>query len=84
MRVWADSAVGAEYLCHQVIFVEDAASGVTPLDPEMIQVGSVAGQGAERCGLVQGAVRAVRVVEVLVLAQHGHQVALVPDQGPVQ
>jgi hypothetical protein len=29
-------------------------------------------------------VRPVGVVEVLVLAQHGHQVALVPDQGPVQ
>jgi len=28
--------------------------------------------------------RPVRVVEVLVLPQHHHQVALVPDQGPVQ
>ena len=56
------SSVGAEYLCHQVIFVEDAASAVTPLDPEMIQISNAAGQGAERRGLVQGAVRPVRVV----------------------
>jgi hypothetical protein len=34
--------------------------------------------------LIQGAVRPVRVVEVLVPAQHDHQVALIPDQGPVQ
>ena len=59
----------AENLCHQVIFVEDAASAVTALDPEMIQISNAAGQGAERRGLVQGAVRPVRVVEVLVLAQ---------------
>jgi hypothetical protein len=32
--------------------------------------------------LVQGAVEPVGVAEVLVLAQDGHQVALVPDQGP--
>ena len=74
----------AENLCHQVIFVEDAASAVTPLDPEMIQVSNAVGQGAERRGLVQGSVRPVRVAEVLVLAQHDHQVALVPDQCPVQ
>jgi len=33
---------------------------------------------------VQGSMRAVPVVEVLVFAQDGHQVALVPYQGPVQ
>jgi hypothetical protein len=42
------------------------------------------GQRAQRSGLLEGAVRAVGVVEVLVLAQDGHQVPLVPDQGPVQ
>jgi hypothetical protein len=47
--------------------VEDAASAVTPLDPEMIQISNAVGQGAERRGLVQGAVRPVRVVEVLSL-----------------
>ena len=76
--------VGAENLCQQVIFVEGAACAVTPLDPEMIQISNAAGQGAERRGLVQGAVRPVGVVEVLVLAQHDHQVALVPEQGSVQ
>jgi hypothetical protein len=76
--------VGAENLCHQVIFVKDATSAITPLDPEMIQISNTAGQQAERRGLVQGAVRPTRVVKVLVLAQHDHQVALVPDEGPVQ
>jgi hypothetical protein len=38
-RAEAWTVVGAENLCHQVIFVEDAASAVTPLDPEMVQVG---------------------------------------------
>jgi len=53
--------VGAENLCHQVIFVEDAASAVTPPDPEMIQISNAVGQGAERRGLVQGAARQARV-----------------------
>jgi len=30
--------VGAEYLCHRVIFVEDAASAFTPLDPVILFV----------------------------------------------
>jgi hypothetical protein len=38
----------------------------------------------QRRGLVQGGVRPVGVVEVLVLVRHGHQVALVPAQGLVQ
>jgi hypothetical protein len=40
-----------------VIFVEDAAGAVTPLDPVMIQISNASGQGAEgaawfraRCG----------------------------------
>ena len=37
-----------------------------------------------RRGLAEGAVRPVHVVEVLVLAQHHHQVPSVPDQGPIQ
>ena len=61
------NSVGAENLCHQVIFVEDSASTVTPPDPEMIQISNVVGQGAERRGLVQGSVRPVRVAEVLIL-----------------
>ena len=50
----------------------------------MIQVRDAIGQRSQRRGLRQGAVRPVRIVEVLVLAQHDHQVPLIPDQGPVQ
>lgn len=53
--------MGADNLCHQVIFVQDATSAVTSLDPEMIQVSNAVGQRAERRGLVQGAVRPVGV-----------------------
>ena len=76
--------VGAENLCHQAIFMNHASGMVTPEDAEVVQVGDAFGQRAERRGLVQGTVRPVGVVEVLVLTQDGHQVALVPDQGPVQ
>ena len=82
--VSAATMVGAENLCHQAIFVDHAPSAVAPPDAEVVQVGDAVWQRAERRGLVQGAVRPVHVAEVLVLAQHGHQVALVPDQGPVQ
>src|SRR6266851_2858668 len=57
---------------------------VAPPDTEVVQVGDAIWQRAKRRGLVQGAVRPVRVIEILVLAQDGHQVALFPDQGPVQ
>jgi hypothetical protein len=60
------------------------SSAVTPLDPDLIQVGDVIGERAERGVLLQGGVRPVRVLEILVLPQHDHQVPLVPDQGPVQ
>jgi len=73
--------VGAENLSHQAIFVDDATRAVMPPDPEMIQVGDAFWQWPQWRGLVQGAVRPVRVVEVLVLPQHHHQVAQVPDQG---
>ena len=64
--------------------MDDASGAVMPLDPELIQVGHAIRQRPQRRGLVQGSVRPVRVVEVLVLAQHDHQVPLIPDQGPVQ
>src|ERR1039457_3405919 len=76
---WASSPVGAENLCHQAIFMNHAPGAVTPLDPEMVQVGDAVGYRAERRGLFQGAVRPVGVAGVLVLAQHDHQVPLVPD-----
>src|SRR5271166_2535034 len=61
-----------------------ASGAVASPDAEVVQIGDAIWQRAERRGLVQGTVWPVRVVEVLVLAQDGHQVALVPDQGPVQ
>jgi hypothetical protein len=64
--------------------VDDATSAITPLDPELVQVGDFVGHRPGRSGLIQGAVRRVRVVEVLLLAQHDPWVALIPDQGPVQ
>jgi hypothetical protein len=73
---------GAENLCHQAILMNHASGAVTPLDPETVQVGDAIGQ-RERRGLLQGAVRPVHVVQILVLPQHDHQVPLVPDQRPV-
>ena len=35
--------VGAENLCHQAIFMNHAPCAVTPLDPELIQVGDAVG-----------------------------------------
>ena len=61
-----------------------ASGAVVPPDAEVVHVGDAIWQRANRRGLVQGAVWPVRVAEVLVLAQDGHQLALVPDQGPVQ
>ena len=80
----AGQIVGAENLCHQAILVDDATRAVMPPDPEMIQVGNAIWQRPQWRGLVQRAMRPVGIVEVLVLPQHHHQVAQVPDQGPVQ
>ena len=63
--------MGAENLCHQATFVNHASCAVTPLYPEMGRAGDAVGQRAERSGLVQGSVRPVRGVEVLVVAQDG-------------
>jgi hypothetical protein len=56
--------------------MNNASGAVAAPDAEVVQVGDTIWQRAERRGLVQGAVRPVRVAEVLVLAQDGHQVAL--------
>ena len=61
-----------------------ASGAVTPPDAEVVQAGDAVWQRAQRRGLVEGAVRPVGIAEVFVLAQDGHQVALVPGQGPVQ
>ena len=57
--------MGAENLCHQAIFVDDPTRAVMPPDPEIIQVGDAIWQGPQWRGLVQRAVRPVRIVEVL-------------------
>ena len=75
-----DGAVGAENLCHQAIFMNHASGAVAPEDAEVVQVDDIIWQRAERRGLVQSPMRPMGVVEVLVLSQDGHQVALVPDQ----
>ena len=64
--------------------MNDATRGIMSPDPEMIQVGDTIWQGPQWRGLFQSAVRPVGVVEVLILPQHHHQVAQVPDQGLVQ
>ena len=64
--------------------MDDATSAIMSPDPEMIQVGDAIWQGPQWRNLIQGAVRPVRIVEILVLPQHRHQVALVSDQGPVE
>jgi hypothetical protein len=76
--------VGAETYATRAIFMNHATGAVAPLDQEMVQVGHSIWQRAERRCLIQGPVRPVVVVEVLVLAQDGHQVPLIPDKGPVQ
>ena len=62
----------------------DHASGVVaPPDTEVIEVGDANWQRAQRRGVVQPAVRPVRVVEVLVLAQGGAGGALAAVAPPV-
>jgi hypothetical protein len=45
---------------------ESRPGAVTPPDPELIQVGDAAGQRAQGRGLLEGAVRPVGAIEVLV------------------
>ena len=82
-RPWQVSPVGAENLRHQAVFVNHALGAIAPPDAEVVQVGDAIWRGAERRCLVQGAVRPVGVAVVFVFAQHGHQVSLIPHQGPV-
>jgi hypothetical protein len=74
--------VGADNPCHQAIFMDHASGAVAPPDTEVVQVGDTILQRAKRRGLVQGTVRPMSVIEVLVLAQDGHQVAC-PGDAPV-
>lgn len=52
--------------------MNQAPCAVTPLDPEMLQVGDAVGQRAQRRCLPEGSVRSVGVAEVFVLAQDDH------------
>jgi hypothetical protein len=52
------------------MLVNHSSGAVAPEDPEVIQVRDAIGQRSQRRGLGQGVVRPVRIVEVLVLAQH--------------
>jgi hypothetical protein len=68
-----------------LVLVQDAAEAVASVDvkvDEPVGFGDRFGQRAQGCGAGEGAVRAVRVVERLVLAQGVQQVGLVPDQQP--
>jgi hypothetical protein len=49
---------------------ESRRHAVTPLNPEMIQVGDAVGQRAQWRGLLEGSVWPVSIVKVLVLPQH--------------
>ena len=51
-----------------------APDAVASLNPELVQVGDAIGQRAQRRGLLEGPVRPVGIVKVLVLPQHHHQV----------
>jgi hypothetical protein len=83
LRPGPPDPVGAGNLCHQAILMNHASGTVAPLDPELIRAGDAIGQRAQRRGLVQGPVRPAGVAEVLVLAQHDHQMPLIPCQGLV-
>ena len=61
----------AENLCHQAILMNHASGAVAPSDTEVVQVGDVIWQRAKRRGLVQGAVRTVRVVATRGRPGHG-------------
>jgi hypothetical protein len=52
-----------------VVFVEDAADPIAPDDAEVIEVHDVVWERFERCGLAEGSVGPMFVVEELVFVQ---------------
>jgi hypothetical protein len=70
------NTVGAGNLCQQAILIDHASDAVAPPDADVVQVGDIIWQRAQRRGLVQGAVSPMRVVEILVLAQDGTSVGI--------
>ena len=79
--VEVDDLEGAENLCDLVVLVQEASGEVASADAEGLEVDDVVGQAPGQRGLAEGAVRAVLVVEALVLAQQSAQLRDVPDQG---
>jgi hypothetical protein len=76
-------AEGADYLCDLPILVEQPSGAVTPSDPEFLEIDHVVGPRTHRRGLTEGSVRAMAVVEALVLTKQPQQMLQVPDQGAV-
>ena len=67
--------------------MEDAVEAIWPMDvqvPDLDGLGDWFGQRVQRCGVGQGPVRAVSIVERFELAQRMEQMALVPNEGAVQ
>jgi hypothetical protein len=64
--------------------VDDAADPVAAGNSGRVDVGDGCWEGPERSSLIKGPVGPVLVVMALVLAEDVQQVALVPDQRPVE
>jgi hypothetical protein len=67
----------------QAIFADQATGASPPSDLVLLKIDRY-GPRFQRRGCLQGAVRPVPVVVVLVLAQELPQMGLVPDEGAVQ
>ncbi len=67
----------------QAVFADQATGASLPSDAVLLKIDRF-GQRFQRCRRVQGAVRPVLVVVVLVIAQDLPQMVLVPDEGAVQ
>jgi hypothetical protein len=76
--------LGAENLRDQATSVNHASGAIAPLDPELIQIRDTVGPVSVAALPASGRGAPVGVGEVLVLAQHDHQVPLIPHQGSVQ
>ena len=55
--------------CRERVFVDDAADPVAAVDADGVEVSNRCWEGFEGCGLIEGAVRPVLVVVVLVLTK---------------
>jgi hypothetical protein len=69
--------------CDQAVFVDQATGAGLPSDAVPVEIDRF-GEGFQRRGCVQGAVRPVLIVVDLVRVQDPPQMGLVPDEGAVQ